>query len=182
MVKHIDCCTFSTYTKLVTNAFTFVFWIAFRANCVVTHFNTLLFQHIQGTLTVPSAYSTPFELICGKCNFPIAPSTVIEDTMVDCIKCKEKCDFIYSHRLNCIIRTVNNTVLQCCLRNIVVLKQLLPQITELSYEDYLKKNPATIYMLVTFECMVGLFSMRTMKSSKLKTITNKSSSVSKVFL
>ena len=102
-----------------------------------------------------SAYSTPFELVCGKCNLPIVPSTVIEETMVDCIKCKEKCDFIYSHRLNCIIRIVNNIVLERCLRNIIVLKQLLPQVTEMSYEYYLKKKPTTIYKLHDFRVHGG---------------------------
>jgi hypothetical protein len=54
-------------------------------------------QQIQWELTIATAYSTSFEHICGKCKSPIAPSAIIEDTMIDYVKCKEKHDLIYLH-------------------------------------------------------------------------------------
>jgi hypothetical protein len=46
-----------------------------------------LCKQVEGTLTTTNAYSIPFELVCVKCNFLINTSTLIEDGMIDCLKC-----------------------------------------------------------------------------------------------
>ena len=71
----------------------------------------------------------------------------MQDTTIDYLKCKETCDINYLHCLNCIIKTVTNTTSRCSLKNSMLLNELLPELTYMSYEDYVYKKPTTIYML-----------------------------------
>ena len=110
----------------------------------------LLYEQIKGTLTIASIYSTPFEPVCVECNSPIPASTMIEENTVDCLKCNKNSSFSYSQCLNCIIKS-NNTNLQCCIRRKFLLKQLLPNLAHMSFQDYVKRKQATMYMLRDFK-------------------------------
>ena len=59
--------------------------------------------------------------------------------------------------LNCIIRS-NNTSFQCCIRNILLLKQLLPSLAQMSFQDYVQKKQETMYMLRDFK-IYGTFTI-----------------------
>jgi len=110
----------------------------------------LLYEQIKGTLTIASIYSTPFEPVYSECNSPIPASTIIEENTVDCLKCNKNSSLSYSQCLNCIIKS-NNTNLQCCIRSKFLLKQLLPNLAHMSFQDYVQRKQAKMYMLRDFK-------------------------------
>jgi hypothetical protein len=91
-------------------------------------------------------YSTPFEPVCAKCNSPASASALISDDTIDCLRCGEKCPYIYGHCVNVVIRTVGNTTVHCTVRQ-PLLQNVLPKLAELSYETYLQKKASSVYML-----------------------------------
>ena len=86
-------------------------------------------------------YSTPFEPVCAKCHSTASASALISDDMIDYLRCDEKCPYIYGHCVNGVIRTVQCSVRQPLLQNV------LPELAELSYETYLHKKASNVYML-----------------------------------
>jgi hypothetical protein len=69
--------------------------------------------------------------------------------MLNCAKCQAETPFNYSHRLKCSIVNIENTKVSCCLKD-DILRNLLPNLTTLSYKDYLKEKYDVIYMLCDF--------------------------------
>jgi hypothetical protein len=100
-------------------------------------------------LVAANAYSTPFEPVCAKCNSPASASAFINDGTIDCLRCGTKCPYIYRHCLNAVIRTLNNTIVHCTVRQ-PVLQDVLPGLTEFPYEIYLQKKANIVYMLRDF--------------------------------
>jgi len=112
---------------------------------------------VEGTLAIANAYSTPFEPVCASCSFPTSAPALIKDTVVDCTKCCQKHHFTYQHCLNAVIRTSDNKALQCTVRK-PLLHTILPSLLEMSYETYLQKKQATIYMLQDLQ-VHGIFTL-----------------------
>jgi hypothetical protein len=112
---------------------------------------------VEGTRTIANAYSTPFEPVCASCSFPASAPALIKDTVVDCTKCCQKHHFTYQHCLNAAIRTSDNKALQCTVRK-PLLHTILPSLLEMSYETYLQKKQATIYMLQDLQ-VHGIFTL-----------------------
>jgi hypothetical protein len=113
---------------------------------VVLLLTTILYKQVEGTLKIANAYSTPFEPVCAICNFPASASASVEDTTIDCMKCNQKCHFLYRHCINGIIRSITNSVVQCIIRE-PILQTLLPDLIQMPYEIYLQKKLDTVYML-----------------------------------
>ena len=67
------------------------------------------------------------------------------------LKCKETCDISYLHWLNCIIKTVTNATSRYSLRNLVLLNEVLSELSKMSYEDYVHKRIVVNYMLHDFQ-------------------------------
>jgi hypothetical protein len=101
---------------------------------------------VEGLLVAANVYSTPFEPVCAKCHSVASASALISDDMIDCLRCDEKCPYIYGHCVNGVIRTVGNTIVQCSVRQ-PLLQNVLPELAELSYETYLHKKASNVYML-----------------------------------
>jgi hypothetical protein len=80
-------------------------------------------------------YSTPFEPICARCNSVASPSALISDDTIDCLRCSEKCPYIYGNFMNVVIR-IGNTTVHCTVRQ-PLLQNVLLELAELSYETYL---------------------------------------------
>ena len=95
-------------------------------------------------------YSTPFEPVCAKCNYHASAFALISDDTIDCLRCSEKCPYIYGHCLNVAIRTVGNTTMHCTIRQ-PLLQDVLLGLAELSYETYLQKKENNVYMLRDFQ-------------------------------
>ena len=114
-------------------------------------------MQVEGTLAIANAYSTPFEPVCASCSFPTSAPALIKDTVVDCTKCCQKHHFTYQHCLNVVIRTSDNKALQCTVRK-PLLHTILPSLLEMSYETYLQKKQATIYMLRDLQVR-GIFTL-----------------------
>ena len=91
-------------------------------------------------------YSTPFEPVCAKCHYVASSSALISDDTIDCLQSGEKNPYIYGHCVNGVIRTVGNTTVQCSVRQ-PLLQNVLPELTELSYETYLQKKASSVYKL-----------------------------------
>ena len=66
--------------------------------------------------------------------------------MVDCLQCSTKRPFKYQHCINATIRTIDKQTLQCIIRE-PLLHNILPSLIDMSYETYLQKKRATVYML-----------------------------------
>jgi hypothetical protein len=66
--------------------------------------------------------------------------------MVDCLKCSTKHPFTYQHCVNAIIHTIDKKTLQCIIRE-PLMHNILPSLIDMSYETYLQKKRATVYML-----------------------------------
>jgi hypothetical protein len=113
---------------------------------VVLLLTTILYKHVEGTLKITTTYSTPFEPVCAICNFLASASASIEDTTIDCVKCNQKCHFLYRHCINAIIISINNSVVQCIIRE-PILQKLLPGLIQMPYEIYLQKKLDIVYML-----------------------------------
>jgi hypothetical protein len=96
-----------------------------------------------------NAYSTPFKLVCEKCNSPSSASALISDDTIDFLRCSEKCTYIYGHCLNAAIQTMGNTTVHCTVRQ-PLLQNVLPKLEELLYETYLQKKATSVYMLRDF--------------------------------
>lgn len=117
---------------------------------------------------MPTTYSTPFEPIRNKQKSPTLSFATIEDTTIDYLKCKDTSDIRYFHCLNCIIKIVTNMTLCFSLRNLVLLKELLCELTKMPYEDYLQKNQPQSTCCSVFKFMTTLCLMKTMKYYKFK--------------
>jgi hypothetical protein len=66
--------------------------------------------------------------------------------MIDCLKCNYKFSFMCGHCVNGTIKTINNTIVQCTIRD-HLLQGLFLGLTKMSYDVYLHTNPSTIYMI-----------------------------------
>jgi hypothetical protein len=77
---------------------------------------------------------------------PASASALISDDTIDCLRCGEKCPYIYGHCVNGVIRTMGNTTVHCMVRQ-PLLQNVLPELAELSYETYLQKKASSVYML-----------------------------------
>ena len=106
-------------------------------------------NQVRGTLVVPNIYSNPFQPICSQCNLAVENFGSIQGMMLQCNKCQAQTTFSYQHRLKCAIVNKDIGKVPCTLRD-NALKKLLPDLTFLSYEDYLKDKSAIIYMLRDF--------------------------------
>jgi hypothetical protein len=69
--------------------------------------------------------------------------------MFDCVRCNQRCPFIYKHYLSVVICTIDNNNVQCTAKE-PILQELLPGLTEMQYEIYLQKKPKIVYMLRDF--------------------------------
>jgi hypothetical protein len=75
-----------------------------------------------------NAYSTPFEPVCAICNSPAGASALIKNAMFDCVRCNQRCHFVYKHFLVVVIHTIHNNNVQCIARE-PILQELLPGLT-----------------------------------------------------
>ena len=91
-------------------------------------------------MATPNAYSTPFELVCAKCNTVGSVGALIDGGTIDCVVYNDKCAYEYKHCLNAIIQIIDKSTVQCTIRA-PILQDVLPSLTQLAYETYiLKKN------------------------------------------
>ena len=104
---------------------------------------------VQGTLVVPNIYSNHFQPICSQCNLAVENFSSIQEMMLQCSKCEAQTNFCYQHRLKCAIVNKEIGKVRCTLRD-SALKKVLPDLTVLSYEEYLKDKSVIIYMLRDF--------------------------------
>ena len=88
----------------------------------------------------------PFEPVCIECNSPAGTSTMIEGLLIACAKCNKDCHFTYAHCINATIKTTDNIVIPCIVRD-PILQEVIPGLQQMSYDMYLQNKPATIYML-----------------------------------
>ena len=101
----------------------------------------------------------------GGLNFPIPTCTMLDETTINCLKCNRNCSLFYSQCLNCINKS-NNTSFQCCIRKKLLLKQLLPSLAQMSFQDYVQKKQETMYMLRDFK-IYGTFTINEDKEIKV---------------
>ena len=64
-------------------------------------------------------------------------------------KCEAETNFVYSHRLKCTIINTEGEKVRCTLKS-DLLKTVLPTLTDLSYEDYLRDKSVMIYLIRDF--------------------------------
>ena len=72
---------------------------------------------VNGVLKVANVFSSPFEEKCTVSNLSIESSGLVEGTMLHYTKCTLRTSFTYSHRVHCILKTMENTIMRCVLRN-----------------------------------------------------------------
>ena len=101
---------------------------------------------VQGILIATNAYSTPFEPVGIECISPAGTSTMIEGMLIACAKCNKDCHFTYAHCINATIKTTDNNIIPCIVRD-PILQELILGLQQMSYEIYLQNKLATIYML-----------------------------------
>jgi hypothetical protein len=66
------------------------------------------------------------------------------------VVCNDRCTYEYKHCLKAIIRTIDNNIVQCTIR-LLILKDVLPTLMQLAYETYLQKKETTMYILHDFQ-------------------------------
>ena len=93
-----------------------------------------------------SSYSTPFEHVCAICNFVISSSILISNGTIYCSKCNNNCPFVYKHCINATIESITKNIVPCTIREPLV-HDVLPPLKGMSYEQYLQKKEAVVYML-----------------------------------
>ena len=96
-----------------------------------------------------NAYSNPFEPICLNCNLPAENFGAIQANLLHCAICNADTDFIYSHRLKCNIVNSEHVKVPCVLKS-DLLKTVLPALTAVSYQEYLKDKSVIIYFMRSF--------------------------------
>jgi len=106
---------------------------------------------------VSNAYSNPFEPICLECKLPTENFGAIQGNLLHCAICDADNDFIYSHRLKCNIVNSEAVKVPCVLKS-DLLNTVLPALTAVSYQDYLKDKSIMIYFMRSF-CLDGLFTL-----------------------
>ena len=104
-----------------------------------------------------NAYSNPFEPICLNCKLPTENFGAIQGNLLHCAICNTQNDFIYSHRVKCNILNSEAIKVPCILKS-DLLDAVLPALTAVSYQDYVKDKSVMIYFMRTF-CVQGLFTL-----------------------
>jgi len=73
----------------------------------------------------------------------------IQGKLLYCTSCEAETNFIYSHRLKCNIVNSEGGKVPCTLKA-DLLKRVLPALTAISYQDYLKDKSVIIYLMREF--------------------------------
>ena len=73
----------------------------------------------------------------------------IQGKLLYCTRCDAESNFIYSHRLKCNIVDSEGGKVPCTLES-DLLKRVLPALTTVSYQDYLKDKYVMIYFMCDF--------------------------------
>jgi len=114
-------------------------------------------KQVEGNLKVANIFSSPFELVWNKCNLSIEPFGSVERTLLHCTRCRLQTPFRNSHRIHCLIKTIENTTIRCIMRN-NLLQKVFPTMTTLTYKDYCNKTSDIIYELQNFQVQ-GIFTL-----------------------
>ena len=81
----------------------------------------------------------------------------IQGNLLHCAICNADSNFIYSHRLKCNIVNSERVKVPCVLKS-DLLKTVLPALTAVSYQQYLKDKSVMIYFMRGF-CFDGVFTL-----------------------
>ena len=73
----------------------------------------------------------------------------IQGKLLYCTRCDAESNFIYSHRLKCNIVDSEGGKVPCTLKS-DLLKTVLPALTAVSYQDYLKDKSVMVYFMRDF--------------------------------
>jgi len=104
---------------------------------------------VQGTLRPKNVYSPPFEPICAICNHPIFALALPPNAHCYCSTCDKDTDFLFSHSICCVLQKKDSNI-ECTVRR-PLLDELLPELIEISYEDYQKDISSALDLLHTFQ-------------------------------
>ena len=104
---------------------------------------------VEGTLRPKNVYSPPFEPICAICNHPIFASALPPNAHCYCSTCDKDTIFLYNHSICCVLQKKESDI-ECIVRR-PLLDRLIPELIEISYDDYQNDISAALDLLHTFQ-------------------------------
>ena len=116
-----------------------------------------ILKQVNGKLKIANLFSNLFGAVCPHCQHKFEGYGILDEETTHCIGCKKDVNYAHKLHLKTLLLTKNKQPIQCFIDNTFI-DQLIPQLRNIKYEEYMQQKFHVVFMLRGL-CIEGTFTL-----------------------